>query len=94
MLSSSEESFRLLLESFPRMLLLSVESHVKPMVEFLEKISIPKERMRSIFLLFPPVIFFDTEVLRSRIMAFEEVLLLASTYFYTYMLTLLHTRAI
>ncbi|TYJ97284.1 transcription termination factor MTERF2 [Cucumis melo var. makuwa] len=73
MLSSSEESFRLLLESFPRMLLLSVESHVKPMVEFLEKISIPKERMRSIFLLFPPVIFFDTEVLKSRIMAFEEV---------------------
>uniref|UniRef100_A0A0A0LV84 Transcription termination factor MTERF2, chloroplastic n=2 Tax=Cucumis sativus TaxID=3659 RepID=A0A0A0LV84_CUCSA len=73
MLSSNEESFGLLLESFPRMLLLSVESHVKPMVEFLEKIGIPKERMRSIFLLFPPVIFFDTEVLKSRIMAFEEV---------------------
>lgn len=73
MLSSNEESFRLLLESFPRMLLLSVESHVKPMVEFLEIIDIPKERMRSIFLLFPPVIFFDTEVLKSRILAFEEV---------------------
>lgn len=75
MLSSNEDSFRLLLESFPRMLLLSVESHVKPMVEFLENIGIPKERTRSIFLLFPPIIFFGTEVLKSRIMAFEEVLL-------------------
>lgn len=90
MLSSNEESFRLLLESFPRMLLLSVESHVKPMVEFLENIDIPKERMRSIFLLFPPVIFFGTEVLKSRILAFEEVLLLAFTYLYTYMHTQSH----
>ncbi|XP_022949554.1 transcription termination factor MTERF2, chloroplastic [Cucurbita moschata] len=73
MLSSNEESFRLLLESFPRMLLLSIQSHVKPMVEFLEAIGIPKERMRGIFLSFPPIIFFGTEVLKSRIMTFEKV---------------------
>ena len=76
MLSSNEESFRLLLESFPRMLLLSIQSHVKPMVEFLEAIGIPKERMRGIFLSFPPIIFFGTEVLKSRIMTFEKVLLI------------------
>lgn len=84
MLSSNEESFCLLLESFPRALLLSVESHVKPMVEFLETMGIPKERMRSIFLLFPPIIFFGTEVLRSRIMTFKEVLLFTPfVYIYT-----------
>ncbi|XP_038895303.1 transcription termination factor MTERF4, chloroplastic [Benincasa hispida] len=79
MLCSNEESFRLLLESFPHMLFLSVESHVKPVVEFLENIGIPKERTRSMFLLFPPIIFFDTEVLKSRILAFEEVGIEATT---------------
>lgn len=80
MLSSNEEFFCLLLESFPYLLLLSVESHVKPMVEFFEYIGVPKECMRRIFLLFPPIIFFNTEVLKSRITAFEEVLLVTPSY--------------
>ncbi|CAD5317602.1 unnamed protein product [Arabidopsis thaliana] len=42
MLGSVDASFRFLLESFPRLLLLSEENDMKPMVEFLESIGIPK----------------------------------------------------
>lgn len=73
MLGSNNASFRYLIESFPRLLLLSVESHMKPVVEFLVNIGIPREHMRDIVLLFPPIIFCNIEVIKLRVRGFKEV---------------------
>ncbi|KAF8407357.1 hypothetical protein HHK36_006485 [Tetracentron sinense] len=74
MLGSHDASFRYLVESFPRILLLSLESHMKPLLEFLEDIGVPKGRLRVILLLFPPLIFYDVEKdIKPRIRAFEKV---------------------
>ncbi|KAG2728396.1 hypothetical protein I3760_01G203700 [Carya illinoinensis] len=72
-LGSNNASFRYLIESFPRLLLLSVESRMKPMVEFLKNIGVPRERMINVILLFPPIIFYNIEVIKRRVLAFKEV---------------------
>lgn len=74
MLGSNNASFRYLIESFPRLLLLSVESHMKPMVEFLENIGVPRGRLLNLILLFPPIIFYNIELIKLRVLAFKEVL--------------------
>jgi len=74
MLGSNDASFRYLIESFPRLLLLSVEYHMKPMVEFLENIGVPRKCLINLILLFPPIIFFNIEVIKLRLLAFKEVL--------------------
>lgn len=74
MLGSNDASFRYLIESFPRLLLLSVESHMKPMVEFLENIGVPRGRLINLILLFPPIIFYNIELIKLRVLAFKEVL--------------------
>lgn len=74
MLGSNDASFRYLIESFPRLLLLSVESHMKPMVEFLENIGVPRGRLLNLILLFPPIIFYNIELIKLRVLAFKEVL--------------------
>lgn len=61
MLGSCDASFKYLIESFPRLLLLSVESNMKPIVKFLENVGVPRERMGNILLLFPPLLFRDVE---------------------------------
>ncbi|KAK4583492.1 hypothetical protein RGQ29_026288 [Quercus rubra] len=73
MLGSNDASFRYLIESFPRLLLLSVESHMKPMVEFLENIGVPRGRLLNLILLFPPIIFYNIELIKLRVLAFKEV---------------------
>ncbi|KAI3977840.1 hypothetical protein MKX01_036680 [Papaver californicum] len=74
MLGSKDSSFQYIIQSFPRILMLSVENHLKPLVKFLEGIGVPKERFRSIFLLFPPAICYDVEKdLKPRMHAFEEI---------------------
>ncbi|XP_042488974.1 uncharacterized protein LOC122069108 isoform X2 [Macadamia integrifolia] len=74
LLGSKDASFRYLIESFPRLLLLSVESHLKPLVEFLEDVGVPKERIRVVLLLFPPIIFYDIEKdITSRVQSLEKV---------------------
>ncbi|XP_028090547.1 transcription termination factor MTERF4, chloroplastic [Camellia sinensis] len=73
-LGSQDASFRYLIESFPRLLLLSLESHMKPLVEFLEDIGVPRGCMRNILLLFPPIFFYDIEKdIKPRIQAFQKV---------------------
>ncbi|CAN0880365.1 Transcription termination factor MTERF2, chloroplastic [Linum grandiflorum] len=72
MLGSSDASFRYLVESFPRILSLSVDSHLKPTVEFLESIGIPPNRMGNIFLLFPPTILWGVKGIRNRVKAFRR----------------------
>ena len=61
MLVSGDGSFRYLIESFPRLLLLSVESNFKPVVDHLEHIGVPKGRIRNILLLYPPILFYDID---------------------------------
>jgi len=73
MLGSADASFRYLIESFPRLLLLSVESNLKPMVEFLENIGVDKGRMGNIFLLYPPMMFCEIKDVRRKLFTFEEV---------------------
>ncbi|KAL5823814.1 hypothetical protein ACOSQ4_021714 [Xanthoceras sorbifolium] len=73
MLGSADASFRYLVESFPRLLLLSVESNLKPLVEFLEIIGVDRGRMGDILLLFPPIMFCDIKDIRRKLCAFEEV---------------------
>ncbi|XP_021728989.1 transcription termination factor MTERF2, chloroplastic-like isoform X1 [Chenopodium quinoa] len=61
MLGSFDTSFRYLIESFPRILLLSVESNMKPMMNFMENAGVPRECMGDVLLLFPPLFFRDIE---------------------------------
>ncbi|KAL6996081.1 hypothetical protein U1Q18_006217 [Sarracenia purpurea var. burkii] len=74
MLGSQDPTFRYLIESFPRLLLLSLESHMKPMMEFLEDIGVPRGCTRNILILFPPIIFYDIEKdIKLRIHAFGKL---------------------
>jgi mTERF domain-containing protein len=73
-LDSGDSYFRYLIESFPRLLSLNVESKMMPKVEFLENSGVPKECMRNILLLFPPIIFYDVEKgIKPRMRAFEKI---------------------
>ena len=72
-MGSEDISFLYLVESFPRLLLLQLESRMRAMEEFLENFGISKECMGSILLLFPPIIFSNIEVIRTRVLAFKEV---------------------
>lgn len=75
MLYSKEASFGCLVESFPRLLLLSVESQLKPMMKFLEDIGVQRGSVRNVLLLYPPIIFYKIEkVLKPRLQAFEKVM--------------------
>ncbi|MBA0867775.1 hypothetical protein Goshw_003848, partial [Gossypium schwendimanii] len=68
-----DATFRFLLESFPRLLLLPVESHLEPMVEFLENIGVPRRSMGNVFLLFPPILFYKIQGIKSKFSTFEKV---------------------
>ncbi|KAK4361702.1 hypothetical protein RND71_016943 [Anisodus tanguticus] len=61
LLGSQDASFRHLIESFPRLLLLPKESHMKHLMEFLDDIGVEEGCKRQILLLFPPIIFYDIE---------------------------------
>ncbi|XP_059643229.1 transcription termination factor MTERF4, chloroplastic [Cornus florida] len=74
MLGSKDASFRYLIESFPRLLFLPIELHMKQMVGYLEDIGVSKGCMREILLLFPPVIFYNIEKdFKPRMQVFEKV---------------------
>jgi len=48
---------------------------MKPLVEFLEDVGVPRGCMRNILLLFPPIVFYDLEKdIKLRIKAFEKVI--------------------
>ncbi|KAJ8634481.1 hypothetical protein MRB53_008748 [Persea americana] len=57
MLDSKDASFPYLIESFPRLLLLSIESHLRPLVEYFEAVGVPKRQIRNIILIYPPIVF-------------------------------------
>ena len=59
------------------MFLLCLENnHLKPLLEFLENIGIPKPKIASVLLLYPPIIFSDVENdIKPRIREWEKVFL-------------------
>ncbi|GFP99058.1 hypothetical protein PHJA_002049700 [Phtheirospermum japonicum] len=74
LLGSEDTSFQYLVESFPRLLSMRIESRVKPVVKYLEDIGVPKEHIRNIFLLFPPVISYDIEKdIKPKLQSFEKI---------------------
>ncbi|XP_030476441.1 transcription termination factor MTERF4, chloroplastic [Syzygium oleosum] len=74
MLGYKDASFLYLVESFPRLLSLPIESHVKPLVQFFESIGIPHGRVRNIFLLFPPIIFYKVNDISKKVLVFQKIL--------------------
>lgn len=73
-MGASDASFRHLIESFPQLLSLPIETHLKPIVELLEDIGVPRSRVREVVLLFPPIMFYEIEKdVKPRQQAFEKV---------------------
>ena len=76
MLGHGDVSFPYLIESFPMLLLCSEDNHLKLLVDFLEHIGIPKPKIASVLLLYPPIIFSDVENdIKPRIREWEKVFL-------------------
>ncbi|XP_044484629.1 transcription termination factor MTERF2, chloroplastic isoform X2 [Mangifera indica] len=73
MLGCVDVAFGYLVESFPRLLLLPVDSHLNLVVEFLENIGVPRGKMGNVFLLFPPILFADIKDIRTKVLALEKV---------------------
>lgn len=66
--------FPYLIESFPMLLLCSEDKHLKALIDFLEHIGVPKPRIPSTLLAFPPIILSDVEKdIKPRIHAWEKV---------------------
>ncbi|XP_028805770.1 transcription termination factor MTERF2, chloroplastic [Neltuma alba] len=73
MLNSSDAAFDFLIESFPRLLLLSVKFHMKPLAAFLESVGIQRGLIRNILLTFPPSLLWNIEVFKTRVLALKEI---------------------
>ncbi|EXC33644.1 hypothetical protein L484_013841 [Morus notabilis] len=73
MLSSKDISFRYLVESFPRLLLLPLESQMNTILEFFENKGISRGCVRNILLTFPPIMFYKVEVIKTRMLVFKEL---------------------
>lgn len=61
MLDQGDTSFPHLIESFPKLLLLSVENHLKPLADFLVVVGVPISSLRIVLLLYPPILFYDID---------------------------------
>lgn len=61
MLDQGDASFPYIIESFPSLLLLSIDSTIKPLLQFFEEVGVPKGLIGMIILLFPPIIFHNIE---------------------------------
>ncbi|KAJ4832260.1 hypothetical protein Tsubulata_012204 [Turnera subulata] len=73
MLGSSDAFFGYFVESFPRILLLPTDSHLEPMVKYLQSIGVPKDRVRCIFLLFPPILTTGIKEINRKLLFYENV---------------------
>ncbi|KAL6844951.1 hypothetical protein ACP4OV_025610 [Aristida adscensionis] len=73
MLGDGDVSFPYLIESFPMLLLCSEDNHLKPLIDYLESIGIPKPSIPSVLLLFPPIILsgIDSDI-KPRILEWEK----------------------
>ncbi|XP_020583220.1 transcription termination factor MTERF4, chloroplastic isoform X2 [Phalaenopsis equestris] len=74
MLDQGDTYFAHLIESFPKLLLLSIENHLKPLADFLLLVGVPMASIRSVLLLYPPIIFYDIENdIKSRLDVLKKV---------------------
>lgn len=82
MLGSVDASFRFLIESFPRLLLLSEENDMKPLIEFLESVGVPRDCFGKVLLLYPPVMLGKAEEMKRRVAAAMEKVYALILYYY------------
>ncbi|KAF1859618.1 hypothetical protein Lal_00010202 [Lupinus albus] len=80
MLSSKDSAFNYLIESFPRLLLLSVDDHMMHTMEFLENIGIPRVHISYMILCFPPILLWNLRLLKNRVLALKEIDLVDGDY--------------
>ncbi|XP_051133507.1 transcription termination factor MTERF2, chloroplastic [Andrographis paniculata] len=74
LLGSEQTSFRLLIESFPRVLFLPLKSHVQPIVKFLGDIGVPREKIGNVLLPFPSIVFYDIgKDIKPRLQLYEKI---------------------
>lgn len=72
-LGYNDDAFSYLVESFRKLLLLSVDNHLEPLVTFLQQFGISTISARIIFLLFPPILLYDVEnITKPRILAMKK----------------------
>lgn len=72
-MGSGDVSFKFLVESFPHILSLSVEHHLKPLVKLLEDFGVPKGTVGDVLLLFPSVILWKNKDFRAKAFFFNKV---------------------
>ncbi|KAL2332579.1 hypothetical protein Fmac_013792 [Flemingia macrophylla] len=72
-LASQHGAFRYLIESFPRLLQLSVDNHFTHILDFLHNIGIPTFRISGIILAFPPLLFWNLQLLRTRVLDLDQI---------------------
>ncbi|TKY47969.1 Mitochodrial transcription termination factor-related [Spatholobus suberectus] len=72
-LASKDAAYHNLIESFPRLLQLSVDNHFTPILDFLHSIGIPTFRISNIILAFPPLLFWNLQLLKIRVLALKEI---------------------
>lgn len=72
-LASQDDAFRCFLETFPRLLLLSLNNHISPILNFLRNIGIPTESIPNIVLAFPPILLWNLRLLQTRVKALNQV---------------------
>jgi mTERF domain-containing protein len=72
-LASQDAAFRCFIESFPRILLLSLNNHISPILDFLQNIGIPADRIPNIILAFPPILLWNVPLLKTRVRALNQV---------------------
>eukprot|EP01018_Ginkgo_biloba_P025060 Gb_01512 [translate_table: standard] len=61
-LDSGDYILARLIESFPKILLRSVDGHLKPIIDFLEAVDVPRRFVGLVLLCFPPAILYDVEM--------------------------------
>ncbi|XP_027341950.1 transcription termination factor MTERF2, chloroplastic [Abrus precatorius] len=72
-LASRDSAFHYLIESFPRLLQLSVNDHFARLLDFLHNIGIPVFRIPYIILAFPPLLFWNPHLLKTRILSLNQI---------------------
>lgn len=73
-LNLKEKALALVIETFPHILIRSVELQLQPVVTYLEDVGIPPENLGRVILCFPPCLLYDvTEELKPRMKKLRAV---------------------
>ncbi|CAK8535550.1 unnamed protein product [Lathyrus sativus] len=72
-LASHHDAFRCFVETFPRLLFLSLNNHISPILNFLRHIGIPTDRIPNVVLAFPPILLWNLQLLQTRVKALNQI---------------------